>query len=91
MWSVTPKAVLFMACGNIKAHWHENIQASGLVHVMRFSSVALCWGCSPIGIRPFGSFLGEVMPATWLRGLSAGVLLHRHRADGRYRQRRRSR
>lgn len=58
------KAVLFMACGNIKAHFGtKNISAlSGLVHVMRFSSVAFMLGVfALLGFAPFGSFLGEII------------------------------
>ena len=58
------KAVLFLACGNIKAHFGtKQISAlRGLVRVMPFSGWAFMLGVfALLGFAPFGSFLGEVI------------------------------
>jgi hydrogenase-4 component F len=58
------KAVLFMACGNIKAHFGtKRISAlRGLIRVMPFSGCAFMLGVfALLGFAPFGSFLGEVI------------------------------
>ncbi len=58
------KAVLFMACGNIKAQFGtKQISAlRGLIRVMPFSGWAFMLGVfALLGFAPFGSFLGEVI------------------------------
>lgn len=58
------KAVLFLACGNIKAHFGtKKISAlRGLIRVMPFSGWAFMLGVfALLGFAPFGSFIGEVI------------------------------
>jgi len=58
------KAVLFLTCGNIKAHFGtKQISAlSGLIRVMPFSGWAFMLGVfALLGFAPFGSFMGEVI------------------------------
>ncbi len=58
------KAVLFLACGNIKAHFGtKKISAlRGIIRVMPFSGWAFMLGVfALLGFAPFGSFVGEVI------------------------------
>ncbi len=58
------KAILFLTCGNIKAHFGtKKISAlRGLIRVMPFSGWAFMLGVfALLGFAPFGSFIGEVL------------------------------
>ncbi len=58
------KAVLFLTCGNIKAHFGtKQISAlRGIIRVMPFSGLSFMLGVfALLGFAPFGSFLGEVV------------------------------
>jgi hydrogenase-4 component F len=58
------KAVLFLTCGNIKAHFGTKQIAAlrGLIRIMPFSGFAFMLGVfALLGFAPFGSFLGEMI------------------------------
>lgn len=58
------KAVLFITCGNLQAHFGtKQITAlRGLIRIMPFSGFAFMLGVfALLGFAPFGSFLGEVI------------------------------
>ncbi len=58
------KALLFLTCGNIKAHFGtKQISAlRGIIRIMPFSGLAFMLGVfALLGFAPFGSFLGEVL------------------------------
>jgi hydrogenase-4 component F len=58
------KAILFLACGNIKARYRtKNVQElRGLVAHMPYSGVLFMLGTfALLGFAPFGSFLGEIL------------------------------
>lgn len=58
------KALLFLTCGNIKAHFGtKKISAlRGIIREMPFSGLAFMLGVfALLGFAPFGSFLGEVL------------------------------
>lgn len=58
------KALLFLTCGNIKAHYQtKKISAlRGIIRVLPFSGLAFMLGVfALLGFAPFGSFIGEVL------------------------------
>lgn len=58
------KAVLFLTCGNIKAHYGTKkiSELRGLIREMPFSGLSFMLGVfALLGFAPFGSFLGEVV------------------------------